>query len=107
MLGRITAFWVEAGQKTHDLLFPDGTPRIAKKWHLPKFTRILHSFNFILLHCEWWQRDRCMKANIVVDTYMIFMSLLGSVILYGIGGMAYIDALFFATGAATQSGLNT
>lgn len=26
---------------------------------------------------------------------------------YGPGGMAYIDALFFASGAATQSGLNT
>jgi len=35
------------------------------------------------------------------------MSLLGSVIVYGIGGMAYIDALFFASGSCTQSGLNT
>ncbi|RMZ79738.1 hypothetical protein DV738_g3274, partial [Chaetothyriales sp. CBS 135597] len=35
------------------------------------------------------------------------MSLLLSVIAWGIGDMEYIDALFFATGACTQSGLNT
>ncbi|RMD43663.1 hypothetical protein DV735_g1474, partial [Chaetothyriales sp. CBS 134920] len=35
------------------------------------------------------------------------MSLLLSVISWGMGDMAYIDALFFATGACTQSGLNT
>lgn len=41
------------------------------------------------------------------DTYLIVMTLLGSVILYGRRNLAYIDALFFASGAATQSGLNT
>lgn len=35
------------------------------------------------------------------------MALLLSVIIYAQGGMAYIDALFFASGACTQSGLNT
>jgi hypothetical protein len=35
------------------------------------------------------------------------MTLAGSVMLYGNGNMAYIDALFFASGSATQSGLNT
>lgn len=30
-----------------------------------------------------------------------------SVVVYGIGGIRYIDALFFASGACTQSGLNT
>ena len=48
-------------------------------------------FNFITIHY----------------LYMIGMSILISVILYGQGGMAYIDALFFAAGACTQSGLNT
>ena len=47
------------------------------------------------------------QADIFADTYMIFMSLLGSVILFGIGGLDYVDALFFSMGAATQSGLNT
>jgi hypothetical protein len=32
---------------------------------------------------------------------------MGSVIMYGNGRIPYIDALFFASGAATQSGLNT
>jgi Trk-type K+ transport system membrane component len=48
-------------------------------------------FNFITLHYM----------------YLIGWTMLGSVILYGIGGLAYIDSLFFASGAATQSGLNT
>jgi hypothetical protein len=38
---------------------------------------------------------------------MIFMSLFVGCIVYGIGGIHFIDALFFSTGAATQSGLNT
>jgi hypothetical protein len=35
------------------------------------------------------------------------MTLIGSVILYGQRNIDYIDALFFASGSATQSGLNT
>ena len=35
------------------------------------------------------------------------MAILGSVIIFGLGGIAYIDALFFACGSVTQSGLNT
>ena len=38
---------------------------------------------------------------------MIGLSLLASVILFGIGSMDYTDALFFGAGASTQSGLNT
>ncbi|KAK8209133.1 low affinity potassium transporter [Zalaria obscura] len=38
---------------------------------------------------------------------MIGLAIAGSILLYPAGGMAYIDALFFASGAATQSGLNT
>ncbi|KAF4544113.1 Cation transporter [Lasiodiplodia theobromae] len=48
-------------------------------------------FNFITLHY----------------LYLILMTILGSILLYPAGGMDYIDALFFASGAATQSGLNT
>jgi potassium uptake Trk family protein len=35
------------------------------------------------------------------------MTLLGSILLYPAGDLSYIDALFFASGSATQSGLNT
>ena len=52
---------------------------------------IKRRFNFITIHYM----------------YMMGMSILGSVILFGIGGIRYIDALFFASGACTQSGLNT
>jgi hypothetical protein len=43
----------------------------------------------------------------VADAYIIGWALTGSVIMYGNGRIPYIDALFFASGAATQSGLNT
>ncbi len=39
--------------------------------------------------------------------YLIGMALMVSVLIFVQGGMAYIDALFFASGACTQSGLNT
>ncbi|KAK4992170.1 low affinity potassium transporter [Elasticomyces elasticus] len=39
--------------------------------------------------------------------YMIGMTIIGSILLYPAGGLRYIDALFFAAGATTQSGLNT
>ncbi|KAL5360734.1 cation transport protein-domain-containing protein [Aspergillus floccosus] len=38
--------------------------------------------------------------------YIIFWSLLASLLLYLPGGLSYIDALLLASGAATQSGLN-
>jgi len=41
------------------------------------------------------------------DLYLIGWTLLGSILIYPAGVTPYIDALFFATGAATQSGLNT
>ncbi|KEF63467.1 uncharacterized protein A1O9_01445 [Exophiala aquamarina CBS 119918] len=52
---------------------------------------IKRRFNFITIHY----------------LYVIGMTLLMSVIIYGIGDIAYVDALFFASGGATQSGLNT
>lgn len=39
--------------------------------------------------------------------YILAMTIFGSILLFPAGGMAYIDALFFAAGMATQSGLNT
>ncbi|KAM5507715.1 low affinity potassium transporter [Microsporum canis] len=52
--------------------------------------RDLH-YNFICLHYAW----------------IIGVTLVGSIILYPGGNMTYVDALFFASGSATQSGLNT
>lgn len=39
--------------------------------------------------------------------YILSVTIVGSILLYPAGGLAYIDALFFASGSATQSGLNT
>ena len=39
--------------------------------------------------------------------YIIVLTLIGSVVLYPVKNLPYIDALFFASGGATQSGLNT
>lgn len=62
--------------------------------------------NFITLHCAYtdiatWQVLRR------IDMYITLMTIVGSIILYPGNNMAYIDALFFASGGATQSGLNT
>ncbi|KXT03511.1 hypothetical protein AC578_1641 [Pseudocercospora eumusae] len=54
-------------------------------WKRPRF-----HFNFITWHY----------------LYMLGMTILGSIMLYPAGIMDYIDALFFAAGMATQSGLN-
>ncbi|KAK5193944.1 low affinity potassium transporter [Exophiala xenobiotica] len=74
------------------------------------------------MHFEWaltiW--EFC-KSNIIPDVfikrrlnfitvhylYLIGMALLMSVLIFVQGDMEYIDALFFASGACTQSGLNT
>lgn len=39
--------------------------------------------------------------------YILFMAFLGSVIVYPISNIRYIDVLFLMSGAATQAGLNT
>lgn len=41
------------------------------------------------------------------DFWVVMLAIIGSILLYPAGGMQYIDALFFASGACTQSGLNT
>ena len=62
---------------------------VACKARIP-FIRNLH-LNFIFLHYS----------------YIICMGLVTSVIVYPGSSLAYVDALFFSVGAATQSGLNT
>ena len=46
-------------------------------------------------------------GSFILDLYIMSTAIVGSILLYPAGGLAYIDALFFASGAATQSGLNT
>jgi hypothetical protein len=64
-------------------------------WHYvkamkPAFLSSKPHFSFITVHYFW----------------IIGMSLLGSIILIPAGNLRYIDCLFFASGSATQSGLN-
>ncbi|CAZ79196.1 unnamed protein product [Tuber melanosporum] len=58
---------------------------------LPRRWQFKPHFNFITVHYA----------------YVIGMAIIGSVIIYPYKNMRYIDALFFAAGGATQSGLNT
>lgn len=62
----------------------------AWRWLVQKLP-FLHAFNFILIHY----------------LYMIVMTIIASIMLYPAGNLDYIDALFFAAGSCTQSGLNT
>ncbi|QDS68981.1 hypothetical protein FKW77_009036 [Venturia effusa] len=89
MLGKFVGKVVARVEKVRQALHVPGMPKVT----LPPWLKLpnLHSFNFILLHY----------------LYMIFMTLIGSILLYPAGNLRYIDALFFAAGSATQSGLNT
>ncbi|OCK91161.1 potassium transport protein TRK1/TRK2 [Cenococcum geophilum 1.58] len=61
------------------------------KGHFPKrMSSLKLHFNFIIIHY----------------LYILGWAIIGSILMYPAGGMAYIDALYFASGAATQSGLN-
>ncbi|KAJ5919595.1 hypothetical protein N7454_009430 [Penicillium verhagenii] len=61
----------------------------AVKKRIPFLNQL--QLNFILLHY----------------TYIISWVLIGSIIIYPAGNIAYIDALFLSAGSSTQSGLNT
>ena len=67
----------------------------AGKWLVSILPKRLHvwklKLNFIIVHY----------------IYMLLLAIIGSVILFGGGVIPYIDAVFFAAGSATQSGLNT
>ncbi|KAL2810971.1 putative potassium ion transporter [Aspergillus granulosus] len=54
-----------------------------------------------------WLRDLRMNFILIHYIYIISIALLTSIIIYPGNDLKYIDALFFAAGAATQSGLNT
>lgn len=47
------------------------------------------------------------QINLFKDFYIIGMAIFCSICIYPNGHIPYIDALFFGSGAATQSGLNT
>lgn len=75
-----------------DVLVPLQSGWNWAKERMPSSLRLgqLH-FNFIMVHY----------------LYMIGFIIAASIMLYPAGGMPYIDALFFASGATTQSGLNS
>jgi hypothetical protein len=50
---------------------------------------------------ETWDTD------LSIDIYIIAVAILGAIVVYPEKNMSFIDALFFCTGSATQSGLNT
>ncbi|KAL4904426.1 hypothetical protein BDW74DRAFT_154832 [Aspergillus multicolor] len=54
-----------------------------------------------------WLRHLHLNFIVIHHIYIISMALITSIIIYPGNNLAYIDALFFSAGAATQSGLNT
>lgn len=64
--------------------------------------------NFITIHCTLERRrDNADRTLIRLDLYIVFLAITCSIIIYPAAGLNYIDALFFGSGCATQSGLNT
>jgi potassium uptake Trk family protein len=94
-------------------MWPNMTAVIWDVWeHIkslkPAFLSRNPHFNFSTVHCKLRLNSASSFTLIVIeDFYIIGMSILCSLCLFIKGGIPYIDALFFASGAATQSGLNT
>lgn len=66
--------------------------------------------NFITVHCKIKRENKRGQSALLTtgqDCYMIGLTIIGSIILYPGKTLGYTDSLFFAAGAATQSGLNT
>ncbi|EED17784.1 potassium ion transporter (Trk1), putative [Talaromyces stipitatus ATCC 10500] len=75
--------------------------------HLRSFAGVIIA-NLTLMHANIpYIRD--IKYNFITlhYVYLVLWAFVGSIVLVAGGNMPYIDALFFASGAATQSGLNT
>lgn len=71
------------------------------------------NLNFITVHCKFlcWEFQLSPEIlydflTLFVDLYFLSVIIIGSLIIYPMKNMAYIDALLFASGGATQSGLN-
>lgn len=78
------------------------------KAHNPRTMLKTKNLNFITIHCTFHLSNSLgTSLSSPIDLYILSAVLVGSILLYPAGGMPYIDALFFASGAATQSGLNT
>ncbi len=81
------------------------------KAHNPRSIFRKRRFNFITIHCTFQlsiaEIQAHFEADPCTDLYILSAAIVGSILLYPAGRLAYIDALFFASGAATQSGLNT
>ncbi|KAI2788098.1 Low-affinity potassium transport protein [Penicillium oxalicum] len=70
------------------------------------FSSLVHRLNHAKQQAPLLNR---LHLNFIFVHYFYVFSfvIVGSIILYAGGNLAYIDALFFASGATTQSGLNT
>lgn len=70
---------------------------------------LLESWKWIKAHNPGSLLKKKHRLNFITIHYLYILSvtIIGSILLYPAGGLAYIDALFFASGSATQSGLNT
>ena len=79
--------------------------------HVPHKLFQKRRLNFITIHCKLYALGAsvgdCCILILLLDLYILSMTIIGSILLYPAGGLDYIDALFFASGCATQSGLNT
>lgn len=68
--------------------------------------------NFITIHCEENTSILEFHALLITlchhpDLYILGLTVAGSILIFPAGNLNYTDALFFASGCATQSGLNT
>lgn len=92
---------------------------ISKSWEVLKSWRPSSPFkmrylNFLVLHCKLplYRQEALLvsryllTSEVLIDAYIIGISILGSILIYPAGGMSYIDAVFMSASASTQCGLN-
>lgn len=74
-----------------------------------KWTGSSSNVSFMLLHCKLARNPHCVYLTLrdYEDTYVITSVILGAILIYPQRNIRFIDALFLASGATTQSGLNT
>lgn len=73
--------------------------------HVEEAAFQLHYDSLYVHHMKCTRHRKLMLTYI--DFWIMGMTIIGSILIYPAGGMAYIDALFFASGGCTQAGLNT
>lgn len=95
----VLGFTYGNGRRKRLLLGQEFTSRISISFC---YTVSSHDQFLSFFHEDWLRWSNLYRS----DIFIVSLTFITSVIIYGARNMSYIDALLFGAGAATQSGLN-